>query len=149
MTQPTAEKRVFKIKMSKRCFRFKPEALMNHAPQAPGVYEFVVFDEQGNGTVLYVGLALPPLTIHEALRRHLENEMSPKAEVLFQKTPDVYFDYVAGGDIESTDDLKDIAFSFCEKHKPVLNEKPWEASGRYASVETEEIEQGPGGGCRS
>ena len=122
---------------------------MNHAPHNPGVYEFVIFDAQGNGTVLYVGLALPPLTIHEALRRHLENEMSPKAEVLFQKTPDVYFDYVAGGDIESTDDLKDIAFSFCEKHKPMLNEKPWASSGRYSSVETEEIEQGPGGGCRS
>ena len=89
MTQPTAEKRVFKIKMSKRCFRFKPEALTNHAPHTPGIYEFVVFDGHGNGTILYVGLALAPLTIHEALRRHLENEMSPKADLLFQKTPDV------------------------------------------------------------
>lgn len=149
MNQQMAETKVFKIKMSKRCFRFKQEALMNHAPHTPGVYEFVVFDEQGNGKVLYVGLALSPLTLHEALRRHLENETAPTAETLFQKTPDVYFDFVAGGEIESEEDLKDIAAAFITKNSPIFNEKPASYTGRFAAVSVEEIEQPGGGGCRS
>lgn len=153
MNEQTTEKqtlqpRVFQIKMSKKCFRFKEEALTNHAPHAPGIYEFVVFDEQGTGTILYVGLALPPLTVHEALRRHLDNEVAPTAETLFKKTPNVYFDYVASGDIESAEDLKDIAAAFIAKNSPVFNEGPAQYTGRYSSVSVQEIEQLPGGACR-
>ena len=32
--------RKFRIAMSDRCFRFKPDALPSHAPHKPGVYEF-------------------------------------------------------------------------------------------------------------
>ena len=40
--------RKFRIAMSERCFRFKPDALPSHAPHKPGVYEFVTFDAQKN-----------------------------------------------------------------------------------------------------
>jgi len=49
--------RTFKVKMSERCFRFKPDALPSHAPPKPGVYEFVTFGADGAAKVLYVGLA--------------------------------------------------------------------------------------------
>ena len=37
--------RKFRVMMSERCFRFKPDALPSHAPQKPGVYEFVKNDD--------------------------------------------------------------------------------------------------------
>ncbi len=130
----TLNPRVFQIKMSKKCFRFKQEAFDNHAPQQPGIYELVVFDDQGNGTVLYVGLALPPSTVYDSLKKHFENQATPTAETLFKKTPNVYFDYVASGDIESLDDLKDIAAAFIAKNSPIFNEGPAQYTGRYSSV---------------
>ncbi len=50
--------RKFRIAMSDRCFRFKPDSLPSHAPHKPGVYEFVTFDADKNPQVLFVGVAL-------------------------------------------------------------------------------------------
>ena len=136
----TAPARTFKIRMSERCFRFKPDALGSHAPAKPGVYEFVTFDAAGKATVLYVGLALAPSNVHDALAKHMTGQAEPTSAQLFGAAKDVYFDYVADADIESLDDLKDIAGAFIAKHKPRFNGAAAPSSGKYAAVSVEEID---------
>jgi hypothetical protein len=111
----------FRIAMSERCFRFKPDALPSHAPHKPGVYEFVTFDANKNPHVLFVGLAMPG------------------RKELFGVSPDIYFDYVASADIADIDELKDIAGNFITKHKPKFNTGPVPTSGKHAAVEVEEV----------
>ena len=135
----TGQKRTFKLVMSERCFRFKPDALPSHAPSKPGVYEFVTFDASGKATVLYVGLALTG-GIYEALNNHLMGTASPTAAELFKVSKDIYFDYVAHADIESLDDLKDIAGALIKKHKPQFNPAEIPNSGKYDCVELQEVE---------
>jgi hypothetical protein len=129
--------RVFKVTMSERCFRFKPDALPSHAPPKPGVYEFVTFDEARNAKVLYVGLALEK-SVFDCLFEHLTNKRAPTAEQLFGAAKDVYFDYVADADIEDLSDLKDIAGALVTRHKPQFNEGAAPSSGKYSAVSVEE-----------
>lgn len=131
--------RRFRIAMSERCFRFKPDALPSHAPHKPGVYEFVTFDEQRNPIVLFVGLALTG-SVYEALAAHMDNKAAPTATELFAAAKDIYFDYVASADIEDVSELKDIAGVFIAKHKPRFNTGPAPTSGRHGSVEVEEVD---------
>lgn len=128
--------RTFKVAMSERCFRFKPDALPAHAPPRPGVYEFVTFDAAGTPMVLFVGLA--SASVYEALSRHLAGTLSPGASELFAAAKDIYFDYVAQADIDSLEDLKDIAGALVAKHRPRFNSGPLPASGRYASVDIQD-----------
>lgn len=133
--------RTFKLRMSERCFRFKPDALPGHAPKKPGVYEFVTFDAKMEPQVLYVGVAAPGSgeTIYDALAQHMMGNLRPASEDLFKAAKDVYFDFVAewDGDVE---DLKDIAAALIAKHKPKLNPAAAPAvTGRYASVTLEEV----------
>lgn len=123
--------------MSERCFRFKPAAIPDHAPNKPGVYEFVTFDENRNAQVLYVGLALEK-TVSDLLGAHMTGQAEPTAAQLFGAAKDVYFDYVADADIESLEDLKDIAGFFVAKHKPRFNTGPAPTSGRFSKVDVEE-----------
>ncbi len=129
--------RKFKVVMSERCFRFKPDALPSHAPQKPGVYEFVTFDENRNPTVLYVGLALDK-TVYDCLSAHMMGQQKPTSAELFGAAKDVYFDYVADADIETIDDLKDIAGYYVGKYKPRFNSGAAPSSGRYSAVSVEE-----------
>lgn len=133
--------RTFKLRMSERCFRFKPDALPGHAPRKPGVYEFVTFDAKMEPQVLYVGVAAPGAgeTVYDALAQHMMGNLRPASEDLFKAAKDVYFDFVAewDGDVE---DLKDIAAALVAKHKPKLNTgAPPPTSGRYATVTLEEV----------
>lgn len=133
--------RTFKLRMSERCFRFKPDALPGHAPRKPGVYEFVTFDAKMEPQVLYVGVAAPGAgeTVYDALAQHMMGNLRPASEDLFKAAKDVYFDFVAewDGDVE---DLKDIAAALVAKHKPKLNTgTPPAPTGRYASVTLEEV----------
>lgn len=132
--------RTFKIRMSDRCFRFKPDALTSHAPQKPGVYEFVTFDPAGQASVLYVGLALSGETVFDKLGQHMMGKAQPTAQDLFGAAKDVYFDYVADADIESLDELKDIAGAFIRKHKPRFNSGAAPASGKHAEVAVQELD---------
>jgi hypothetical protein len=134
--------RLYKLRMSERCFRFKPDALPSHAPRNPGVYEFVTFNAKMEPIVLFVGLALPGdgETIYDALAAHMVGSRRPASEDLFKAAKDIYFDYVAGWDGESADDLRDIAGALCAKHAPKLNPStPPPSSGRYATVTLEEV----------
>lgn len=129
----------FRIAMSERCFRFKPDALPSHAPHKPGVYEFVTFDAQKNPQVLYVGLAMNQ-AIYQALDDHWNDKLQPGRKELFGVSPDIYFDYVASADIADIDELKDIAGNFITKHKPKFNTGPVPTSGKHgAAVEVEEV----------
>ena len=121
--------------MSDRCFRFKPDAIPGHAPAAPGVYEFVTFDEQKQAKVLYVGLATT--TVQGYLVEHMMGTRKPTADELFAKTKDVYFDYVAKASSKSPEDFKGIAAALMEKHKPPFNTDP--APAEPAAIEEVEI----------
>ncbi|MBI4386447.1 MAG: hypothetical protein HY551_03620 [Elusimicrobia bacterium] len=130
--------RTFRIAMSERCYRFKPDALVPHAPQKPGVYEFVMFDAQLQPIVLFVGLAYPK-TLFEALSDHLMGRLRPSAEELFKISKDIYFDYVASADVSSDEEYKDIAGALIAKHQPRLNPAGQAiSSGRYGTVALEE-----------
>lgn len=129
--------RKFRIAMSERCFRFKPDALINHAPEKPSVYEFVTFDAQRQPQVLFVGIA--EKSVCATLAAHLNGTASPTAKDLFAAAPDIYFDYVASADIEDLSELKDIAGAFIAKHAPRFNPGPRPSSGRHAAVEVEEV----------
>lgn len=130
--------RKFRVAMSERCFRFKPDALPSHAPHKPGVYEFVTFDAQKNPQVLFVGAALER-SVYECLDDHMNGKLAPTAKDLFAAAPDIYFDYVASADIGELDELKDIAGVFIAKNKPRFNTGPAPSSGKYATVEVEEV----------
>ncbi len=131
--------RTFKVSMSERCFRFKPDALGNHAPPKPGVYEFVTFHQNGAAEVLFVGAALGPESVQDALAAHMTGQAEPSAAQLFAAAKDVYFDYVADADISSIEDLKDIAAALVQKHKPRFNPTGPAFTGRYAAVAVEEV----------
>lgn len=131
--------KTIRILMSERCFRFKPDALPSHAPQRPGVYEFVTFDAQQQPEVLFVGLALDK-TVYDCLSAHMTGQAEPKASELFAYAKDVYFDYVQQADIESVEELKDIAGALIDKHKPRFNKGPKPSSGKHASVELQEVD---------
>ena len=130
--------RKFRVAMSERCFRFKPDAIPNHAPHKPGVYEFVTFDAQRNAQVLYVGVALDK-SVNQALEDHWNDKAEPGRTALFGAAQDVYFDYVASADIAELDELKDIAGAFIAKSKPRFNSGPAPKSGRHEAVEVEEV----------
>lgn len=135
--------RVFKVRMSERCYRFKPDALMPHAPRKSGVYEFVTFDAQMKPEVLFIGLAIPGDggSIYEAVAAHMMGNLRPTTEDLFKAAKDVYFDYVDGADVDDDEDFKDIAGALIRKHGPRLNPStPPPASGKYGSVAIEEMD---------
>ena len=73
--------RIYNVRNSEKCFRFKPEALTNHAPHRKGIYELVAFDANTNPIILFIGAALDK-TIHECLEGHLSGERKPAAEAL-------------------------------------------------------------------
>jgi hypothetical protein len=130
--------RKFRVAMSERCFRFKPDALPSHAPHKPGVYEFVVFDANKQPQVLFVGVASDK-TVYELLDAHWNDKAEPGRTKLFGVSPDVYFDYVASADITDLSELQDIAGAFIAKNKPRFNSGPVPSSGRYETVEVEEV----------
>ncbi len=130
--------RTFRIRMSERCYRFKPDALPNHAPRKPGVYEFVAFNAKMEPQILFVGLASTG-TVYDALGAHMMGNLRPTLEDLQGANKDVYFDFVEWSDGDSPDDLKDIAGALMIRNNPRLNlnDNP-PASGRYARVELKE-----------
>jgi len=138
-----SEPKTFKVQMSERCFRFKPDALGSHAPRKSGVYEFVTFNAEMKPEVLFVGLAIPEEggTIHDAIAAHMMGNARPTTEDLFKAAKDVYFDYVDQASIDDEQDFKDIAGALIEKHKPRLNPStPPPSSGKYGAITIEEVD---------
>jgi hypothetical protein len=113
--------RTFHIRNSEKCFRFKPEAFCNHAPQNKGIYELVTFDENQNPQVLYVGAAFDK-GILQCLEGHAEGTLKPFSKELFEKHPNLYFDYIATWDAKSADDAQDVYWWLIQKHRPPYND---------------------------
>jgi len=66
----------FEIWQSERSYRFKEEAIYNHAPQAPGIYQLVTFDEQQNSKVVFMALT-EGQSVFDALFAHWRGGASP------------------------------------------------------------------------
>ena len=131
--------RTYRIRNSEKCYRYKPEAFMSHAPENRGIYELVTFDENQNARVLYVGAAFTE-GIRACLEKHEAGTLAPAAKDLLQNYPNLYFDYLSEMDAKSKDDAQDIYWWLVQKHQPPFNDIPaTKSSGRYASVNVVEL----------
>src|SRR6185295_2626276 len=126
--------RQFEVWMAERSFRFKEEALYSHAPKSPGIYQLVTFDDQQNGTILFMALT-GDKTIFDALYEHWRGDRQPAVQDLLAKYPSLYFGYVAESDAKSPDDWIDLFYAMVQAEKPTLMDpttvKP---TGRYSEV---------------
>jgi hypothetical protein len=135
------EERTYKIRHSEKCFRFKPEAFCNHAPTNKGIYELVTFDEKQNAVVLYVGAAFEK-GILECLEGHAMGTLAPASKDLFEKYPNLYFDYLTDlVGTKSQEDAQDIYWWLIQKHKPPYNDiTAIQNSGRPGTINVVEMD---------
>jgi hypothetical protein len=132
--------RSYHIRNSEKCYRFKPEAIVNHAPHNKGIYELVTFDDNQNPTVLYVGAAFEK-TMNECLEGHLNGTLQPIAHDLFGRYPNLYFDFIAEMNAKSLDDAKDIYWWLVNKYKPEYNDLAATShSGRDGEITVDECD---------
>ena len=129
--------RRFTIKNSEKCFRFKPDAFESHAPDHPGVYELVTFEEGQNAKVLYVGAAFDA-SIRQCLEEHADGRRQPCAEDLLKAHPNLYFDYIADWNAKSRDDAEDVWRWLIQRHQPPYNPAP--PPGRPGAVDVTEVD---------
>lgn len=128
----------FGIWQSPKSYRYKEEAILNHAPQQPGIYELVTFDEQQNAKVLYAGW-VTDRSIYDALFEHWNGDREPKAQELLARYPNLYFSFILDADAQSPDDWKDIYWALGQSDKPALQDwKAFANSGRYSEVTLKE-----------
>jgi hypothetical protein len=126
--------KVFGVWMAERSYRYKEEALYSHAPQRPGIYQLVTFDENQNGIILYMALTLDK-SIFDALYEHWRGQREPKVQDLLAKYPNLYFGYVAESDATSEEDLKDLFYAMVQTDKPTLiDPSTVKPTGRYSQV---------------
>ncbi len=138
MTEPTPE-RVYQIRHSEKCFRFKPDAFSSHAPPVKGIYELVTFDDHQQAQVLFVGAAFDK-TILESLEGHALGTIEPKAADLLARHPNLYFDYLSEMTAKSLDDARDVYWWIIDKHKPIYNTSEVKPSDRPGSVRIIELD---------
>jgi len=130
--------KTFDIWNAPKSYRYKEEAILNHAPQIPGIYELVTFDEQQNGQVLYVGLTTDR-SIYDALFEHWNGDKEPKAQDLLAKYPNLYFSFVMESDAQSPEDWKDLFWAISQADKPSLQDwKSLTHTGRYTTITAKE-----------
>lgn len=132
---PSTDKKTYRVKNSERCFRFKPEAFYNHAPDRLGIYELVTFDENQKANILFIGAAFDR-TIRASLEAHADGSLAPAATELLAKHPNLYFDYLEQTDAKSREDAQDIHWFLVNKNKPAHNDAAAvRPSGRYQSID--------------
>ena len=131
MTETTRE---FGVWQSEKSYRFKEEALFSHAPQTPGIYELVVFDDQQNPKVIFADWAKEN-SIFDALYLHWKGEKKPAAQDLLKQYPNLYFSYIVDSDAKTPEDMQDLFYAIVQSDKPELVDaatvKP---TGRYTSI---------------
>src|SRR5262245_35573033 len=124
----------FGIWQSERSFRFKEEAIYNHAPQTPGIYELVVFDEQQNPKVLFADW-IKDRSIFDALFEHWRGERQPAVQDLLAKYPNLYFSYIYESDAKSEEDMQDLFYAVVQADKPALVDRASvKPTGRYSEI---------------
>jgi hypothetical protein len=132
--------RTYHIRNSEKCYRFRPEALINHAPYKKGIYEIVTFDDKQKPVVLYIGAAFEE-TIHDCLEAHLENKKAPMAKDLFSQYPNLYFDFIDEWNAVTEEDVKDVYWWLVKKYNPTFNFDKSEPihSGRPGDIDVVEL----------
>jgi hypothetical protein len=124
----------FGIWQSERSYRYKEEAIYNHAPQAAGIYELVTFDEQQNPKVVYAEWTKDS-TISDSLFAHWKGEKQPAVMDLLGKYPNLYFSFVVDSDAKTPEDMQDLFYAIVQNDKPELVDaatvKP---TGRYTQI---------------
>src|SRR5260221_7243390 len=138
MSNSTSE-RVYQIRHSEKCFRFKPDAFASHAPPNKGIYELVTFDENQHAQVLFVGAAFDK-TILESLEGHALGTLAPSADELFVKHPNLYFDYLSEMTAKTLDDARDVVWWLVNKHKPPYNASDVRPSERPGEIRVVELD---------
>ena len=120
--------------LAPKSYRYKEEAIYNHAPQAPGIYSLVTFPEGENGKTLYLGLTTDK-SVYDALFEHWRGERQPTVQDLLAKYPNLYFGYVVESDAQTPEDLQDFFWALVQEEKPELMDlsqiKP---TGRYSDI---------------
>ena len=131
--------RTFIVRNSEKCFRFKDEAIINHAPPHKGIYELVTFDENQKPEVLYVGAAFDK-NINECLEGHANGSLEPKASDLLEKHPNLYFDFLTQmTHAKTVDDAQDVHWWLVQKYKPKYNDvNNIQNSGRAGAIKAVE-----------
>lgn len=131
---PTGTAKEFDIWQSERSFRYKEEALVNHAPHQPGIYEISTFPPEGGRQVVYAGLALDR-GIFDALTEHWDGRREPVVSTMFEKFPNLYFSYVSETSAKTPEDLQDLFWAMVQKNKPaLLDASTVKPTGRYSEI---------------
>ena len=134
MSTQSPAKKEFEIWTSERSYRFKEEALYNHAPQTPGIYQLVTFDEQQNPKVVFMALTVEK-SIYDALFEHWRGERNPAVQDLVARYPNLYFSFVVESNAQGSDDLKDLFWAMVQADKPVEpNPTQVANTGRYSEI---------------
>jgi hypothetical protein len=134
MMTPSAPAKEFGVWQSERSYRFKEEALYNHAPQNPGIYELVTFDDQQNAKVLFAEWARDK-SIFDALFEHWRGEKQPSVQDLLAKHPNLYFSFVVDSDAKTPEDMQDLFYAMVQADKPELMDRAAvKPTGRYTAV---------------
>jgi len=124
----------FGVWQSERSYRFKEEAMYNHAPQNPGIYELVTFDDQQNAKILYAEWTKEK-SIYDSLFEHWRGEKQPVVQDLLTKYPNLYFSFVVDSDASTPEDMQDLFYAIVQADKPELVDvttvKP---TGRYTEI---------------
>jgi hypothetical protein len=133
--EQTTSRKTYHVRNSEKCFRFKPEAFFNHAPERLGIYELVTFDDKQNAVVLYVGAAFER-GIRACLEAHADGTLPPTADEILARHPNLYFDYLEQTDAKTREDAQDIVWWLVNKHKPAYNDTTAvRHSGRYNAID--------------
>lgn len=134
-TQSAGPAKQFDIWNSERSYRYKEEALFNHAPQYPGIYQIVTFDAQQNAQVLYMELTQGGQTIFQALDEHWRGVKQPATQDLIAKYQNVYFSFVVQSNAATPEDQQDLFWAMAQQDKPLLVDwKNLAHSGRYSEI---------------
>ena len=132
--------RTYRVRNTEKCYRFKPEAFMSHAPSNKGIYELVTFDEAQNPQVVFIGAAFDK-GIRESLEGHAAGDTMPTASEILARFPNLYFDYLEEMDARTKEDAQDIYWWLVQKHKPVFNDAAKTThSGRYDTINVVELD---------
>ena len=124
----------FGIWQSERSYRFKEEALYNHAPQSPGIYELVIFDADQNAKVVFADWAKEK-SIFDALFEHWRGEKKPTVQELLARYPNLYFSFIVDSDAKTPEDMQDLFYAIIQSDKPELvDSSAVKPTGRYSEI---------------
>lgn len=136
--------REFQIRWTERIYHLQPHGITNHAPPGPGVFEIVLFPPGAqDGEVLYVGFEPVQGSVFARLEAILENRggLEPENLKVVQENLSIaYFDTAAVADVETDEDLMDLAWAVVAAKKSRLNDLAKQPhSGKYSEITYKEV----------